>query len=106
MLPPPLRAQLDGHLFPAVADAPPVNGGFRISLVPYPEAVALMEAHVAAIAAGTAPEAVWLLEHPPLYTAGTSAHAEDLVDARFPPSSPRGAAGNTPIMVPASGSPM
>lgn len=84
MLPPPLRAQLDGHLFPAVADAPPVEWWVSDSLVPYPEAVALMEAHVAAIAAGTAPEAVWLLEHPPLYTAGTSAHAEDLVDARFP----------------------
>jgi lipoyl(octanoyl) transferase len=43
-----------------------------------------MERRVAAIAAGQAPELVWLLEHPPLYTAGTSAHAEDLLDARFP----------------------
>jgi lipoyl(octanoyl) transferase len=44
-----------------------------------------MEARVAAIAAGEAPEQVWLLEHPPLYTAGTSARAADLVDAgRFP----------------------
>jgi len=44
-----------------------------------------MEARVAAIAAGTAPEAVWLLEHPPLYTAGTSARAADLTDSeRFP----------------------
>jgi lipoyl(octanoyl) transferase len=44
-----------------------------------------MEARAAAIAAGTAPEAVWLLEHPPLYTAGTSARAEDLTDPhRFP----------------------
>jgi lipoyl(octanoyl) transferase len=48
-------------------------------LAPYAETLAAMEARVAAIAAGTAPEAVWLLEHPPLYTAGTSAKAEDLV---------------------------
>lgn len=53
--------------------------------VPYPEAVAFMEARVAAIGAGEAPETVWLLEHPPLYTAGTSADAADLIDAqRFP----------------------
>ncbi len=50
----------------------------------YEEALAMMDARVAAIAAGTAPEAVWLLEHPPLYTAGTSARPEDLLDARFP----------------------
>lgn len=48
-------------------------------LSPYPETLAAMEARVAAIAAGTAPEAVWLLEHPPLYTAGTSAKPADLV---------------------------
>jgi lipoyl(octanoyl) transferase len=53
--------------------------------VPYPEAVAAMEARVAAIRAGTAPELVWLLEHPPLYTAGTSARDEDLLEpGRFP----------------------
>ena len=53
--------------------------------VPYPRALATMEARVAAIAEGRATEAVWLLEHPPLYTAGTSARAEDLVDpGRFP----------------------
>ena len=53
--------------------------------VPYPEALAEMEARVAAIRAGTAPELVWLLEHPPLYTAGTSARPEDLLEgARFP----------------------
>lgn len=53
--------------------------------VPYPEAVAVMEARAEAIRAGTAPEMVWLLEHPPLYTAGTSARDEDLLDAgRFP----------------------
>lgn len=50
--------------------------------VDYPGAVAAMEARVAAIRAGTASEAVWLLEHPPLYTAGTSARAEDLLDSK------------------------
>ncbi|SEM76135.1 lipoyl(octanoyl) transferase [Pseudorhodobacter antarcticus] len=49
-------------------------------LAPYVETLAAMEARVADIAAGTAPEAIWLLEHPPLYTAGTSAQAADLVD--------------------------
>jgi len=54
-------------------------------LVPYEEAVAWMEARAAAIADGTAEEAIWLLEHPPLYTAGTSARREDLRDPnRFP----------------------
>ncbi len=54
-------------------------------LVPYPEALALMEARAEAIARGEAEEAVWLLEHPPLYTAGTSARPEDLTDPhRFP----------------------
>jgi lipoyl(octanoyl) transferase len=48
--------------------------------VPYPEAVVAMEARVAAIAAGDARELVWLLEHPPLYTAGTGARTEDLVE--------------------------
>ena len=48
--------------------------------VPYEEAVAAMEARVAAIRDGLAPELVWLLEHPPLYTAGTSAQPRDLID--------------------------
>ena len=53
--------------------------------VAYPEALAAMEARVAAIHAGTAPELVWLLEHPPLYTAGTSAKGADLLAPdRFP----------------------
>jgi lipoyl(octanoyl) transferase len=53
--------------------------------VPYGEAVAEMEARVEAIAEGRARELVWLLEHPPLYTAGTSADARDLIDPkRFP----------------------
>jgi lipoyl(octanoyl) transferase len=52
--------------------------------VPYPEAVAAMEARAAAIADGQARELVWLLEHPPIYTAGTSAKDADLLEARFP----------------------
>lgn len=53
-------------------------------LTDYLEAVAFMEVRAAAIAAGTAGELVWLVEHPPLYTAGTSARAADLLNARFP----------------------
>jgi len=54
-------------------------------LRPYDETLTRMEAHVDAMARGTAPEAIWLLEHPPLYTAGTSARAQDLTDpGRFP----------------------
>ena len=54
-------------------------------LVAYPEAVAAMESRVAAIASGEAPELIWLLEHPPLYTRGASAQEGDLKDAsRFP----------------------
>jgi len=53
--------------------------------VPYETALAAMEARVAEIAAGRAGEAIWLLEHPPLYTAGTSADPADLVEPdRFP----------------------
>jgi lipoyl(octanoyl) transferase len=54
---------------------------WRVSnaLVPYAEAIAEMERLIAAIRAGTAAELVWLLEHPPLYTAGTSARPEDLL---------------------------
>ena len=54
-------------------------------LVSYPDAVAAMERHADAIHRDNAPEAVWLLEHPPLYTAGTSAKPEDLLAPdRFP----------------------
>lgn len=54
-------------------------------LTPYPQALAEMEARVAGIAAGQADELIWLVEHPPLYTAGTSAKAQDLRDpSRFP----------------------
>ena len=69
--------------------AGPAGGGpveWRISEAPvaYPDAVAAMETRVADIAAGHAAELVWLLEHPPLYTSGTSGKASDLLDPRFP----------------------
>ena len=57
-----------------------VSGG----LLAYPDAVAFMQARAAAIAGGHASELVWLTEHPPLYTVGTSGHTRDVVDARFP----------------------
>jgi len=60
---------------------------WRVSddLVPYPDAIAAMQTRVAGIRAGTASELVWLVEHPPLYTAGTSADAADLLNpAGFP----------------------
>jgi lipoyl(octanoyl) transferase len=66
-------------------DGRPVEWVVAPGYVPYATAVAEMEARVAAIAAGAASERVWLLEHPPLYTAGVSARDEDLIDAeRFP----------------------
>jgi lipoyl(octanoyl) transferase len=52
--------------------------------VPYQDAIAEMDARVEAIAAGTKPELIWLVEHPPLYTAGTSAKPADLLNAQFP----------------------
>ena len=57
---------------------------WRVSdaLVPYEDALAVMEQRVAAIAEGRAAELVWLLEHPPLYTSGTSAIVADLIDDR------------------------
>ena len=59
---------------------------WRVSagLVAYESALAAMDTRAAAIAAGTGAELVWLLEHPPLYTAGTSAGPAELIEARFP----------------------
>ena len=53
-------------------------------LTPYAAALAAMEERAAAVGARTAAELIWLLEHPPVYTAGTSADPAELVDARFP----------------------
>src|SRR5688572_16673097 len=66
------------------ADFSPVEWRVSDGLTAYDTALAAMEARAAAIARGPAPELVWLLEHPPLYTAGTSARPGDLTDARFP----------------------
>lgn len=66
-------------------NAGPVELRISPAPVPYPEAIAFMEARVKAIRAGEAPECIWFLEHPPLYTAGTSAKAADLLaPERFP----------------------
>lgn len=59
----------------------PVEWRIDDTYVDYPDALAAMDQRVAAIRAGTAPELVWLLEHPPLYTAGTSADDAELLDA-------------------------
>ncbi|MER2606433.1 MAG: lipoyl(octanoyl) transferase LipB [Siculibacillus sp.] len=76
---------LTDHVFFARAGSAPIEWAISDGLTPYAEAVAEMEARVARIAAGEAAERVWLVEHPPLYTGGTSAKAADLVDPdRFP----------------------
>jgi lipoyl(octanoyl) transferase len=65
-------------------DSLPVEWQVSDGLVDYEEALAAMAARASAIARGQAPELVWLLEHPPLYTAGTSARPHELIEARFP----------------------
>ena len=70
---------------PALIAPAPIDWRIDDAPVAYAEAVAAMDARVAAIRAGTAAEQVWLLEHPPLYTAGTSARPQDLLRPdRFP----------------------
>jgi len=78
------RQSLDLTTFAAPADSGAVEWLISDRPIPYPEAIAAMEARVATIAADEAPERVWLLEHPALYTAGTSGRATDLLDPRFP----------------------
>ena len=77
------RNELKIGLFPP-AGSKPVVWRVNDSLVPYEQAVAFMQTRAAAIAAGTEPELVWLIEHPPLYTSGSSARPEQLIEARFP----------------------
>ena len=77
------RLALRAPLF-ARPDAAPVEWLVSPGLTDYGQALAAMEARADAIAAGSAPERVWLLEHPSLYTAGTSARDDDLLDRRFP----------------------
>jgi lipoyl(octanoyl) transferase len=69
---------------PTAAAGAPVAWQVETAPVAYEQALAVMEARAAAIAAGEAAELVWLVEHPPLYTAGTSARPEHLVEPRFP----------------------
>jgi lipoyl(octanoyl) transferase len=78
-----IRNDLAGFL-PAPSDAAPTEWRISDRQVGYEEALQTMDARVAAISAGTAPELVWLLEHPPLYTAGTSAKQADVLAPRFP----------------------
>jgi lipoyl(octanoyl) transferase len=78
------RQSLDLTTFAGPSGGPAVEWRISDSAVPYGEAVAAMEARAAAIAAGEAREMVWLLEHPPLYTSGTSGRNDDLLDPRFP----------------------
>ena len=73
-----VRDTFDSRFFPQDG-SPPVRWRISEGLTPYPEAVAVMEREAERIAVGQADELVWLVEHPPLYTAGTSAKAEDLV---------------------------
>ena len=68
----------------APGNAPPVEWVVTPGLTQYPDALAEMEARSEAISRGEAAERVWLIEHPPLYTAGTSAKDSDLIEARFP----------------------
>jgi len=77
------RIALEARFLPAPG-SPPVEWLVTPGLTGYAHALAEMESRADAIAAGRAGERVWLLEHPPLYTAGASARQADLLDARFP----------------------
>jgi lipoyl(octanoyl) transferase len=79
-----VRQSLDLTTFATPAGGGAVEWLISETPVPYLEAVAAMEARVADIATDHAPELVWLLEHPSLYTSGTSGKADDLLDPRFP----------------------
>lgn len=74
------RSQITAS-FLAMPGSAPVEWRVEKGLTGYEDAVAFMDARAAAIREGSAAELVWLVEHPPLYTAGTSARAEDLLDA-------------------------
>jgi lipoyl(octanoyl) transferase len=77
------RNPLLNDLLPPVS-SPPVEWRVSGDLTAYETALTVMDLRVGAIIAGQAPELAWLLEHPPLYTAGTSAQDHELIDARFP----------------------
>jgi lipoyl(octanoyl) transferase len=67
-----------------MAAQPDIEWRIEPNPVPYPDAIAAMEKRAAAVAEGRARELIWLLEHPPVYTAGTSADPAELLDRRFP----------------------
>jgi lipoyl(octanoyl) transferase len=74
----------DLNLLPLAHGLAPVEWRISDGVTGYEEAVGAMQARAEAIADGRAGELVWLLEHPPLYTAGTSAQAADVIEQRFP----------------------
>src|SRR6476469_797381 len=78
------RANRSERTLAAAEGTPPVQWRVSEGAVAYDTALEAMNERVDAIVAGAAPELVWLLEHPPLYTAGTSAKPEELIEARFP----------------------
>src|SRR4029077_11255304 len=77
------RSDVTSGLLPS-GRSPPVEWRVSDGLIAYDHALAVMAARAAAIASGEATELVWLLEHPALYTAGTSAQPGELIEARFP----------------------
>jgi lipoyl(octanoyl) transferase len=78
------RQSLDLTTFAQAKGGGEVEWRISAAPVPYPEAVAEMESRASGIADRRAAELVWLLEHPPLYTSGTSGKEGDLLDPRFP----------------------
>ncbi len=80
-----IRQNLNHIFLPSVSPARPVEWLVSDGLTPYPYALHEMEERIAKIASGEADERIWLLEHPPIYTAGTSAKKSDLLAPdRFP----------------------
>ena len=78
------RSEIETQMLP-LPGSPPVRWRVADRLVAYEDAVAEMEREAGSIAEGKADELVWLVEHPPLYTAGTSAEEKDLLaPSRFP----------------------
>ena len=77
-------ARRPSALLPVPSGGPPIEWRIADALVPYETALAAMDERVEAILSGGASEMVWLVEHPPLYTAGTSAKPDELIEARFP----------------------
>jgi lipoyl(octanoyl) transferase len=79
-----VNARDSAETLPSAAELAAVEWRVDSGTVPYEQAVAAMASRAAAIAEGSAPDLVWLLQHTPLYTAGTSAKPSELIDARFP----------------------